>query len=191
MSSLLHDLRKLDLESYQGYDHGILVYALSLLEIIANDRRTRMTPEEFWQIPGKHEYVDSYLSVGDWSYYGELNERERASTRERVAARLQEFVRARGVGTIAVEEDAILVRGEPDSGLLVVLVDGAYERIQKYLAQGAHIWALSIRHHASIYRNAKDRIVLTEGSLEDPAVLPGFKLPLSEVFPKEKEGEEE
>jgi hypothetical protein len=190
MSSLLHDLRKLDLESYQGYDRTILKYALSLLEIIANDRQTRMTWEEFEQIPGKHEYVDSFLRVGNWSYYAELNERERASIRERIAARLQEFVRARGLGTVAVEEDAILVRGEPDSGLLVVLVDGGYEGIQKYLAQGARIWDLSIFHDAWIYRNAKERIVLTEGSLEDPEVLPGFKLPLREVFPKKEEEEE-
>jgi hypothetical protein len=187
MSSLLEDLRKLDLESYQGYDRTILKYALSLLEIIAKDRQARMTVEEFAQLPGKHEYVDAYLSVGDWSYYAELNERERASIRERIAARLQEFVRARGVGTVAVEGDAILVRGEADSGLLVVLVDGGYERVQKYLAQGARIWDLSIFHDAWIYRNANERIVLTEGSLEDPAVLPGFKLSLSEVFPRRGE----
>jgi hypothetical protein len=152
-----------------------------------------MTPEEFWQLPGKHEYVDSYLSVGDWSYYAELNERKRASIRERIAARLQEFVRARGVGTVAVEKDAILVRGEPDSGPLVVLVDGGYERIEKYLAQGARIWDLRIFHHQEawiIYRSAKERIVLTEGSLEDPEVLPGFKLPLREVFQKKEEEEE-
>jgi hypothetical protein len=188
MSNLLDDLRKLDLESYQGYDRGILKYALSLLEIIANDRRTRMTPEEFWQIPGKHEYVDSFLSVGHWSYYAELNERERASIREWVAARLQEFVRAREVGTVAVEGDAILVRGEADSGLLVVLVDGGYERIDKYLAQGARIWDLwKFHQQACIYGSAKERAVLTEGSLEDPAILPGFKLPLSEVFPRRGE----
>jgi len=51
MSSLLNDLRRLDPGSYQGYDRMILKYALSLLEIIANDRQTRMTWEEFEQLP--------------------------------------------------------------------------------------------------------------------------------------------
>ena len=58
----------------------------------------------------------------------------------------------------------------------------------------ARIWDLWTFHHQEawiIYRNAKARVVLTEGSLEDAAVLPGFKLPLSEVFPKEKEEEGE
>jgi hypothetical protein len=85
MSDLLHDLRKLDPESYQGYDRTILKYALSLLEIIAKDRQTRMTLEECEQLPGKLEYRNSRLMPGDWSFYGELNERLIASIRERIA----------------------------------------------------------------------------------------------------------
>jgi len=135
--------------------------------------------------------LSSFRRVGDWSYYEELNERERVSIRERIEAHLQEFVRARGVGTVAVEGDAILVRSEADSGLLVVFVDGGSERIDKYLAQGARIWDLwKFHQQACIYRSVKERVVLTEGSLEDPAVLPGFKLPLREVFPKKEEEEE-
>jgi hypothetical protein len=191
MSSLLHDLRKLDPESYQGYDRTILKYALSLLEIIANDRQTRMTFEEFEQLPGKLEYSGSRVIPGDWSFYQELNERLSASIRERIAARLQEFVRARGVGSVVMEGDAILVQGQPDSGLLVVLVEGSHERIKEHLSQGAHLWNLSFFDNAAwIYGNGKTRIPFQGGSLEDPAVLPGFKLALSEVLEEPVEEEE-
>jgi len=51
MADLLHDLRKLDPNSYEGYGRVILKYALSLAEIVANDRRTRMTIEGSLQVP--------------------------------------------------------------------------------------------------------------------------------------------
>jgi hypothetical protein len=148
--------------------------------------------EEFEQLPGKLEYRNSRLMPGDWSFYGELNERLIASIRERIAARVQEFVRARGVGSVVMEGDAILVQGAADSGSLVVLVDGSHERIKEYLSHGAHIWNLSTPlDEAWIYANAKHRIALQGGSLEDPAILPGFKLPLSEVFPEPEEEEKQ
>jgi hypothetical protein len=67
-------------------------------------------------------------------------------------------------------------------------------RIRDLKLAGTHFWGFRNQAEAlktQIYRNMKERIALTEGPLEDPAVLPGFKLPLSEVFPKEKGEEEE
>ena len=188
MGDLLHDLRKLDAESYQGYERAILKYALSLAEIIANDRQTRMTFEEFEQLPDRLEYSHGFIEPKHWSLYQERYEKLRASLREGIAARLQEFVRARGIGSVAMEGDAILVQGGADSGLLVILVDSG-QSVKDYLARGAQVWYLRVFwREAVIYRNAEEQVLSAEDALEDPAVLPGFKLPLSEVFP-ELEGE--
>lgn len=189
MGNLLHDLRQLDPDSYEGYDRVILKYALSLAEIVANDRRTRMTREEALQLPGVLEYVDQFILPKRWSFYEERNERARALLRERIAGRVREFVRSRGVGSVSMEGDAILVQGESDSELLVVLVDGGHERVKEYLARGAQVWSLWFFHeNACVYRRGREQIVPPEGALEDPAILPGFTLRLSEVF---REVEEE
>jgi hypothetical protein len=41
---------------------------------------------------------------------------------------------------------------------------------------------VAVRPEAFVYRNGKEEIVPPEGALEDPEILPGFSLPLSEVL---------
>lgn len=96
MSDLLHDLRKLNPESYEGFQRSVLKYALSLAEIIADDRQARMTFEEFEQLPDTLEYIEGFVEPKHWLFYGVLNERRLASVRDRIAARLQAFVGGSG-----------------------------------------------------------------------------------------------
>ena len=182
-SDLVHDLRKLDPESYEGFQRSVLKYALSLAEILADDRQTRMTFEEFEQLPDTLEYSKGFVEPKHWSFYGERNERHLASVRDHIAARLQAFVQTRELGRITIEGNAILVRGKADSALLAVLIEARREQVEEYLAQGAHVWNLSfMAENASIWQNTQRQIVPRAGSFEDPEVLPGFKLPLSEIF---------
>jgi hypothetical protein len=183
MADLLHDLRKLDPDSYEAYECVILKYALSLAEIVANDRRTRMTFEEFEQLPDTLEYHAGFVEPKHWSFYGVFNERHLASVRDRIAARLQAFVQTRELGRITIEGNAILVRGKADSVLLAVLIEASREKVEEYLAQGAHVWHLYVfSADAWIYQNTQKQIVAGAIPFEDPEVLPGFKLTLSEIF---------